>query len=543
MGKSLKNMMGRLLIIALAVCFCDAAPTTDLVVPEYLDFAAFSKLAPTAFLQAVIKSGGTEAECRSFATTTINTISESVKSEGAILNAVDTGAGCASNEQELVQVAQGRLEAKEGVLAAKEGSAAKAHDAEATACTAAVDMAVGLDTLKKTTCYDYSSEASFISTDAACNQATIASSQAAAAVVSATTDVQYAQGEVQDAVAEAARLESGCLCRVHQEQAAAQVAAQTATTAHADDWKQAQEVLCAVDQTTPCPMPPCPTVTQPTATPTATPTSTPTATPTATPTEDPTNKYRFFRFNVQQNNGGFIWTIHKVKFYGVDGTALSLDPGRASASSTYTNPHHPPYPASNAFAAVGQYFSAHQVGWLQISFSTPTAVQSYSWARAQGMPFTPKDWNFVGSNDGVTWNILDSRQNVNVDEWTRKEAIATSLHFTCEDANWDTPVFHDIQGETYTSNKQTCTATGKQLCTYDQICPNGQGSPAMGGYTSGHNEGWAPIWVADGQPNDMVYIRATATHSNECRRHNKDWQAKSNAWSDFSNVFCCEPPK
>merc|ERR1712166_1183675 len=224
MGKSLKNMMGRLLIIALAVCFCDAAPTTDLVVPEYLDFAAFSKLAPTAFLQAVIKSGSTEAECRSFATTTINTISESVKSEGAILNAVDTGAGCASNEQELVQVAQGRLEAKEG-------SAAKAHDAEATACTAAVDMAVGLDTLKKTTCYDYSSEASFISTDAACNQATIASSQAAGAVVSATTDVQYAQGEVQDAVAEAARLESGCLCRVHQEQAAAQIAAQTATTA------------------------------------------------------------------------------------------------------------------------------------------------------------------------------------------------------------------------------------------------------------------------------------------------------------------------
>merc|ERR1712166_82554 len=312
MGKSLKNMMGRLLIIALAVCFCDAAPTTDLVVPEYLDFAAFSKLAPTAFLQAVIKSGGTEAECRSFATTTINTISESVKSEGAILNAVDTGAGCASKGQELVQVAQGRLEAKEGVLAAKEGSAEEARNAKTAACTAAVDMSVGLDTLKKTTCYDYSSEASFISTDAACNQATTASSQATAAVVSATTDVQYAQGEVQDAVAEAARLESGCLCRVHQEQAAAQVAAQTATTAHADDWKQAQEVLCAVDQTTPCPMPPCPTVTQPTlaagvanadtqhctpaptteptASPSASPTASPTATPTATPTAEPTDQ-------------------------------------------------------------------------------------------------------------------------------------------------------------------------------------------------------------------------------------------------------------
>merc|ERR1712195_391398 len=83
-------------------------------------------------------------------------------------------------------------------------------------------------------------------------------------------------------------LESGCLCRVHQEQAAAQVAAQTATTAHADDWKQAQEVLCAVDQTTPCPMPPCPTVAQPTATPTASPTPDPTANPTKHPTKYPT---------------------------------------------------------------------------------------------------------------------------------------------------------------------------------------------------------------------------------------------------------------
>merc|ERR1712153_215451 len=69
-------------------------------------------------------------------------------------------------------------------------------------------------------------------------------------------------------------------------------------------------VLCAVDQTTPCPMPPCPTVTQPTlaagvanadtqhctpaptteptASPTATPTAEPTAEPTATPTAEPT---------------------------------------------------------------------------------------------------------------------------------------------------------------------------------------------------------------------------------------------------------------
>merc|ERR1711865_625528 len=449
MGKSLKNMMGRLLIIALAVCFCDAAPTTDLVVPEYLDFAAFSKLAPTAFLQAVIKSGGTEAECRSFATTTIDTISESVKSEGAILNAVDTGAGCASKGQELVQVAQGRLEAKEGILATKEGSAEEARNAKTAACTAAVDMSVGLDTLKKTTCYDYSSEASFISTDAACNQATIASSQAAAAVVSATTDVQYAQGEVQDAVAEAARLESGCLCRVHQEQAAAQVAAQTATTAHADDWKQAQEVLCAVDQTTPCPMPPCPTVTQPTlaagvanadtqhctpaptteptATPTATPTAEPTAEPTATPTASPTPDP----------------TANPTKY-----------------PTKYPTKHPTKYPT--------KYPTKHP---------TPD----------------PK------------------------------------------------PTATAANGQSWTASQRVCINQGKQLCTFDKICPKGEGSyPVDGGSSVAHD--WSPMLRADGVTNDWVHISSKGGHS-YCKPHGKHHGLP--AWgTQPSNIFnhkiyCC----
>merc|ERR1711865_579234 len=445
MGKSLKNMMGRLLIIALAVCFCDAAPTTDLVVPEYLDFAAFSKLAPTAFLQAVIKSGGTEAECRSFATTTIDTISESVKSEGAILNAVDTGTGCASKGQELVQVAQGRLEAKEGVLAAKEGSAEEARNAKTAACTAAVDMSVGLDTLKKTTCYDYSSEASFISTDAACNQATIASSQAAAAVVSATTDVQYAQGEVQDAVAEAARLESGCLCRVHQEQAAAQVAAQTATTAHADDWKQAQEVLCAVDQTTPCPMPPCPTVTQPTLAagvanadtqhctpaPTTEPTATPTATPTAEPTAEPT--------------------------------------ATPTASPT-------PDPTANPTKHPTKYPTKHPTKY-PTKHPTPD----------------PK------------------------------------------------PTATAANGQSWTASQRVCINQGKQLCTFDKICPKGEGSyPVDGGSSVAHD--WSPMLRADGVTNDWVHISSKGGHS-YCKPHGKHHGLP--AWgTQPSNIFnhkiyCC----
>jgi len=233
---------------------------------ENLDFTAFSKLAPTDFLQAVIKSGGTEADCRSFATTTISTISESVKSQGATLTAVDTGAACASEGQDLVQLAQGKLPGKQGVLATKQDSAKVAREAKTAACTAAVDMSVGLDTLTKTppSLAMWRSEASFISADAACNQAKTAVTQADGAVDAAQTGVEDAQGEVDDAVAEAARLESGCLCRVHQEQADALSAVQKATASNAADWKQAQEVLCALDQTTPCSVPPCPTLTQPT---------------------------------------------------------------------------------------------------------------------------------------------------------------------------------------------------------------------------------------------------------------------------------------
>jgi hypothetical protein len=199
----LRLQMGRLLMFSFAVYYCTAAPTTDLVVPENLDFTAFSKLAPTDFLQAVIKSGGTEADCRSFATTTISTISESVKSQEKTWAAVDTGAGCASEGQEIVRVAQGKLQGKQGVLASKQGSAKAAREAKTVACTAAVDISVGLDTLTKTSCYDYATEASFISADAACNQAKTAVTEAAAAVDAAQTGVEDAQGEVDDAVAEA----------------------------------------------------------------------------------------------------------------------------------------------------------------------------------------------------------------------------------------------------------------------------------------------------------------------------------------------------
>jgi len=309
--------MSQLLMIALAVCFCSAAPTTELVVPEYLDFTAASKLAPTAFLQAVIKSGGTKGDCRTFATTTISDIETAVSSQQGVLNAIDNGDGCAAMGQTLVTSTKAAVVSAQAVVVTKQSEASAALAAKNTACSAGVDFSVGLETLEANSCYDYTSQTGYTQAKAACVAATSALATADAAVVTAQTVVTDAQATAADAVAEAARLESGCLCRVHQEQAAAQVAVQAATATNAADWKQAHEVLCAVEQTAPCPVPSCPTVEQPkladgvdnadTQHCTAAPTAEPTMSPTAEPTAEPLAYHKVF--------DGDCHGAEKVKYY------------------------------------------------------------------------------------------------------------------------------------------------------------------------------------------------------------------------------------
>merc|ERR1712195_242414 len=90
------NMMGqRVFIVALMASLCLALPTTDLVVPEAKD----SGTSGAEFVQSTLKSGGTEAQCRTFATDTISSINSGVTSEQGTLAAVDTGSGCAQEGQ------------------------------------------------------------------------------------------------------------------------------------------------------------------------------------------------------------------------------------------------------------------------------------------------------------------------------------------------------------------------------------------------------------------------------------------------------------
>merc|ERR1712021_111729 len=180
-----------------------------------------------------------------------------VTSEQGVLDAVDTGSGCAQEGQSGVATATTNKANADAVVVTKTQAVTDATATQATACNAPVTVVVNLPTLAASTCYDYTQEAHFLSVQAACDAANTALSVAQTAATDAQTSLDAA-------VAEAARLMSECHCRAQQEQAAAWTAAGTATASHVADWKQAHEVLCALDQTTTCTVPTCPAVTQPT---------------------------------------------------------------------------------------------------------------------------------------------------------------------------------------------------------------------------------------------------------------------------------------
>merc|ERR1711865_1101757 len=93
-----------LVLVALAAYECDALPSaTGLVVPEGMMMQfAFSSMTPTAFISAMTKSGGSKADCGTFARTTVADIKTAASSQQEILNDVANGDNCAALGQTLV---------------------------------------------------------------------------------------------------------------------------------------------------------------------------------------------------------------------------------------------------------------------------------------------------------------------------------------------------------------------------------------------------------------------------------------------------------
>merc|ERR1712166_1016406 len=136
------------------------------------------------------------------------------------------------------------------------------------ACSATFQVAaLNLGSFKnnelKKDCLDISGMVGYTTADAACTTAITISTAAAQAVVTATTKVTDAEASLATNVKEASKLKRTCLCRVKKAQTAAWTAASTTIASHAADWKQAHEIVCALDKTTTCTVPACPAVTKP----------------------------------------------------------------------------------------------------------------------------------------------------------------------------------------------------------------------------------------------------------------------------------------
>ena len=226
--------------------------------------AAFTKLSSTAFIAAMTSSGGSEEDCRTFADETIKDIEATITTTQAGINAVATGASCAAMGQDQVQAQTAKVAAAKAAVQNAETDVASKQRAKDTAASATFTVTFDLMTTKDANCRDPTGQESYQVVKNAADAAIAKLATAKQTLVDAKAAVTAAEGAHTAVVEQASQLKSGCLCRVHTEQKKAQAAASTATASHAADWKQAHELICALDKTTTCTVPTCPTVTQPT---------------------------------------------------------------------------------------------------------------------------------------------------------------------------------------------------------------------------------------------------------------------------------------
>lgn len=116
----------------------------------------------------------------------------------------------------------------------------------------------------------------------------------------------------------------------------------------------------------------------------------------------------FFRFSAT-NSAGTMWAerSNSTTTY----PATPAPPGTASASSA-------DLPAGNAFdgdpATKWQTAAGTPTGFLRYEFAggASAVVTQYRITSAADTPARdPRDWQFLGSNDGITWTVLDTRSD------------------------------------------------------------------------------------------------------------------------------------
>ncbi|WP_051263153.1 discoidin domain-containing protein [Tuberibacillus calidus] len=99
-------------------------------------------------------------------------------------------------------------------------------------------------------------------------------------------------------------------------------------------------------------------------------------------------------------------------------TGNTTDGVTVSASSVYQNSSN--YAAFKAFDGNASTYwtpNVNNAGWLQIDFGKQKIIKQYGF-KIGSFNYSPKDFTFQGSNDGVNWDILDSES---ITDWVAGE--------------------------------------------------------------------------------------------------------------------------
>merc|ERR1719345_530726 len=255
------------LLIVLAGSYSCAALSSkaDTVVPETFGHReAFANLPAADFIQTVSSSGGSEADCEKFADDTIADIKATVNEQQKFVDAVPNGDLCAAEGQKEVITAKNATETAKTEAKAAEKASEDAEVDEGRLCAAPVDLPTVDLNLLQDSCFNYEGTEAYEAAKGKCEDATEAVKDAKEAAKKAKEAKEAKEDEQEEHEKEAQRLKSGCLCDTHQRQTEVKAAHDQAISTHQSEWTRAHEVLCALNQTPECDIPPCPTVTQPT---------------------------------------------------------------------------------------------------------------------------------------------------------------------------------------------------------------------------------------------------------------------------------------
>jgi len=111
------------------------------------------------------------------------------------------------------------------------------------------------------------------------------------------------------------------------------------------------------------------------------------------------------------------------EFYGSLLPALMVNLAFSGTSSAFANSGAGVQGSDQAFDRDPgtKWYGSASTGWIQYDFGAGNAqvVKRYTINSADVPARDPKSWNFLGSQDGITWTTLDSQSNQSFADWFR----------------------------------------------------------------------------------------------------------------------------